>query len=124
MRDTTRILLGYHWDSVENTLGYYHWDTIEGYLGILLDTIRISLVSSLLQSVAAVKATIGTTPTSAAGAPKEEVGTKVKSIMNQAYQMMVAKFKTKDSYQSKEILTIIVGVVKVRSPSPLLLLQQ
>lgn len=48
-----------------------------------------------------------------AARPKEDVSTKVKSIMNQAYQMMAAKFKTKDSYQSKEILSIIVTVVKV-----------
>lgn len=48
------------------------------------------------------------------GASKDDVGTKVKSIMNQAYQMMAAKFKTKESYDSKEILAIIVGVVKVR----------
>ena len=57
------------------------------------------------------KAAIGNSP---AAAPKEDVSTKVKSIMNQAYQMMAAKFKTKDTYQSKEILAVIVGVVKVR----------
>ena len=56
------------------------------------------------------KAAIGTT---GGPAPKEDVGTKVKSIMNQAYQMMAAKFKTKDSYESKEILAIIVSIVKV-----------
>lgn len=63
-----------------------------------------------MQSEAAVKVAMGTT----AARPKEDVGTKVKSIMNQAYQMMAAKFKAKDSYQSREILGIIVAVVKVR----------
>ncbi len=66
-----------------------------------------------MQSVAAVKAAIGS-GSGAAAAPREDVTTKVKSIMNQAYQMMAAKFKTKDSYSSQEILAIIVGVVKVR----------
>ena len=59
------------------------------------------------------KAAIGS-GSGAAAAPREDVATKVKSIMNQAYQMMAAKFKTKDSYSSQEILAIIVGVVKVR----------
>lgn len=43
------------------------------------------------------------------------MGTKVKSIMNQAYQKMASKFKTKDSYDSKEILAILVGIIKVRT---------
>ena len=64
--------------------------------------------------MAAVKAAIGN---SGAG-PREDVGTKVKSIMNQAYQMMAAQFKTKDSYESKEILSIIVAIVKVRCGGP------
>ena len=44
----------------------------------------------------------------------EDVNAKVKAIMNHAFQMMSGKFKTKDSYQSKEILAIIVNVIRVR----------
>ncbi len=51
-----------------------------------------------------------TSPSTGSG---EDVGPKVKSIMNQAYQKMSAKFQTKDSYESKEILGVIVNVVKV-----------
>ena len=42
-----------------------------------------------------------------------DVTIKVKAIMNQAYQSMASKFKTKDSYSSKEILGIIVAIIKV-----------
>ena len=54
------------------------------------------------------------TPPTSSGSG-EDVGLKVKSIMNQAYQKMAAKFKTKDSYESKEILGVIVSVVKVHT---------
>ena len=47
-------------------------------------------------------------------ASAKDVSTKVKSIMNQAFQMMSGKFKTKDSYLSKEILGIVMNVIKVR----------
>lgn len=50
---------------------------------------------------------------STSGASAQDVSTKVKTIMNQTYQMMSSKFKTKDSYQSKEILVLIVNVIKV-----------
>ena len=50
---------------------------------------------------------------SAAAPAITDVATKVKSIMNQAYQMMATKFKTKDTYPSKEILAVIVSVIKV-----------
>ena len=52
------------------------------------------------------------TPTSG-GLGEEEVGTRVKAIMNQAYQNLAAKFKTKDSFETKEILAILVSVIKV-----------
>ena len=89
-------------------MGYYQ-DTIGILLGYYQDTIRITPLF-FPQSIAAVRAAVGS---GGGGGSKEDVGTKVKSIMNQAYQMMAAKFKTKDSYQSKEILSIIVAVVKV-----------
>ena len=44
----------------------------------------------------------------------EEVQRKVKTIMNQAYQSLASKFRGKESFQSKEILTILVNTIKVR----------
>lgn len=42
-----------------------------------------------------------------------DISSKVKGIMNQAYQMLASKFKAKDSYTTREILGIIVAVIKV-----------
>ena len=47
------------------------------------------------------------------GASQEEVATKVKAIMNQAYQTLAAKYKAKETFQSKEILSILVTAIKV-----------
>ena len=47
------------------------------------------------------------------GASQEEVATKVKAIMNQAYQTLAAKYKAKETFQSKEILAILVAAIKV-----------
>ena len=44
----------------------------------------------------------------------EEVQRKVKTIMNQTYQALASKFRGKESFQSKEILTILVNTIKVR----------
>lgn len=52
---------------------------------------------------------------SSGGLGEEEVGTRVKAIMNQAYQNLAAKFKAKDSFETKEILSILVSVIKVIS---------
>ena len=51
--------------------------------------------------------------TPAAGASKEEVATKVKAIMNQAFQTLSAKYKAKATFESKEILSILVTAIKV-----------
>ncbi len=76
----------------------------------------VILLLLLLQSVAAVKK--AESSRGGASAPASgDVATKVKAIMNQAYQMMASKFKTKDSYTSKEILGINVGIIKVRCGS-------
>ena len=52
-------------------------------------------------------------PAAGGGASKEEVATKVKAIMNQAYQTLAAKYKAKETFQSKEILSILVAAIKV-----------
>ena len=52
-------------------------------------------------------------PATGGGASKEEVATKVKAIMNQAYQTLAAKYKAKETFQSKEILSILVAAIKV-----------
>ena len=44
-----------------------------------------------------------------------EIGTKVKAIMNQAYQMMATKFRAKENFETKEILSIVVNVIKVHT---------
>lgn len=43
----------------------------------------------------------------------EEVQMKVKAIMNQTYQTLAAKFKTKETFESREILSILVTTIKV-----------
>ncbi len=48
------------------------------------------------------------------GVPQEEVQRKIKAIMNQTYQVMAARFKAKPSFESKEILTILITSIKVR----------
>ena len=54
-------------------------------------------------------------PTKAAvgSSSPEEVQTKVKAIMNQTYQTMASRFKAKDSFERKEILSILVTTIKV-----------
>ena len=47
------------------------------------------------------------------GVSQEEVATKVKAIMNQAYQTLAAKYRAKETFQSKEILAILVAAIKV-----------
>ena len=55
-------------------------------------------------------------PTSGGGGlGEEEVSTRVKAIMNQAYQTLAGKFKAKESFETKEILAILVSVIKVRA---------
>ena len=38
---------------------------------------------------------------------------KVKAIMNQTYQTLATKFKTRESFETKEILSILVTTIKV-----------
>ena len=52
-------------------------------------------------------------PAAGGGASKAEVATKVKAIMNQAYQTLATKYKAKETFQSKEILAILVAAIKV-----------
>lgn len=47
------------------------------------------------------------------GVSQEEVQTKVKAIMNQTYQVMATRFKVKESFETKEILSILVASIKV-----------
>ena len=47
------------------------------------------------------------------GVSMEQIQTKVKVIMNQAYQTMAMKFKAKKSFETKEILSILVASIKV-----------
>ena len=37
----------------------------------------------------------------------------MKTIMNQAYQSMAAKFKVKSSFATPEILSVLVATIKV-----------
>ena len=48
------------------------------------------------------------------GVSQEEVATKVKAIMNQAYQTLATKYRAKETFQSKEILSILVAAIKVQ----------
>ncbi len=48
------------------------------------------------------------------GVSPEEVQTRVKAIMNQTYQVMATRFKTKESFETREILSILVTSIKVR----------
>lgn len=52
-------------------------------------------------------------PPTASGVSLEEVQMKVKAIMNQTYQTLASKFKTRESFETKEILSILVTTIKV-----------
>ncbi len=52
-------------------------------------------------------------PPTSGGQGGGDVGTRVKAIMNQSYQTLAGKFKSKESFESKEILAILVNVIKV-----------
>ena len=43
----------------------------------------------------------------------EEVQAMVKTIMNQTYQTLATKFKAKETFESKEILSILLATIKV-----------
>ena len=48
-----------------------------------------------------------------ASVPPEVIQMKVKAIMNQTYQTLATKFKTRESFETKEILNILVTTIKV-----------
>ena len=52
-------------------------------------------------------------PPMAGGVSPEEVQMKVKAIMNQTYQTLATRFKTQESFETKEILNILVTTIKV-----------
>lgn len=52
-------------------------------------------------------AQLSATPTSA------DVQQQVKSIMNQTYQLLAARFRSKESFPSAEILTTLLATIKV-----------
>ena len=60
------------------------------------------------------KQAAGSKPTPSAAAGGEDVSTKVKGIMNQAYQMMASEFKKKESFETQQILKIVVTTIKVK----------
>ena len=53
----------------------------------------------------------GHTPSSAVG--EEEVGKRVKSIMNMTYQTMTERLKSKEEFQRSEVLSLLLATIKV-----------
>ena len=46
--------------------------------------------------------------------PTSDVQQQVKSIMNQTYQLLAARFRSKESFPSAEILSTLLATIKVR----------
>ena len=44
---------------------------------------------------------------------EEEIGRRVKAIMNQAYQTMAAKLKAKEEFERSEVLSMLLSTIKV-----------
>ena len=56
-----------------------------------------------------------TTPTDSApsSASEEEVGRRVKTIMNHTYQTVAERLKSKEEFQRSEVLSVLLATIKV-----------
>lgn len=52
-------------------------------------------------------------PSSGGGLSEEEVGRRVKSIMNHTYQTMSSKLKVKEEFERSEVLSLLLSTIKV-----------